>query len=46
MTDAYVFEYYAYILVYVEDLLLIIKYPKEAMAQIQESFVVKPSSIK
>ena len=45
MTDADGFEYYAYIIVYVDDLLLIMKYPKEAMAQIQDIFTVKPSSI-
>ena len=28
MTDTYAFEYYDYILVYVEDILLIMKYPK------------------
>ena len=45
MTDSSGFEYYAYILVYVDDLLLIMKEPKEAMAKIKESFTVKPSSI-
>ena len=45
MTDADGFEYYAYILVYFDDILLIMKYPKDALAQIQESFTVKPSSI-
>ena len=46
MNDADGFEYYAYILVYVYDILLIMKYPKEVMAQIQEKIIVKPSSIK
>ena len=45
MTDADGFEYYAYILVYVYYILLIMKYPKEVMAQIQEKIIVKPSSI-
>ena len=45
MTDANGFEYYAYILIYVDDLLIIMKDPKEAMAHIQESFTVKPSII-
>ena len=45
MTDADGFEYYAYILVYVENILLIMKCPKEAIALIQEHFKVKPSSI-
>ena len=45
MTDSDGFEYYAYILVYVDDLLLIMKDTKEAMAQIQESISVKPYSI-
>ena len=45
MTDSSGFEYYAYILVYVDDLLIIMKDPKEAMAQIQQNFTVKPSSI-
>ena len=44
MTDADGFEYYAYILVYFDYILLIMKYPKEAMAHIQEIFTVKPSS--
>ena len=39
------FEYYAYILGYVDNILLIIKYSKEAMAYIQDKFTVKPSSI-
>ena len=46
MTDADGFEYYAYNLVYVDNILLIMKDPKEAMAQIQESFTIKPPSIK
>jgi hypothetical protein len=45
MTSKDGFEYYAYILVYVDDLLIIHKDPKEFMTQIQESFTVKPSSI-
>ena len=45
MTDKNGFEYYAYILVYVDDLLIIMKEPQEAMTQIQESFTVKPPSI-
>ena len=45
MTDADGFEYYAYILIYFGDILLIMKYPKDALAQIQESYTVKPSSI-
>ena len=45
MTDADGFEYYTYLLVYVKDLLFIMKYPKEAMAQIQEIFTSKPFSI-
>ena len=43
VTDS--FEYYAYILVYVDDLLLIMKDLKEVMTQIKESFTIKPSSI-
>ena len=46
MTYEYGFEYFAYILVYVDDLLIKKKDTKEAMAQIQERFTVKPSSIK
>ena len=45
MTSKEGFEYYAYILVYIDDLLIIHKEPKEFMTQIQESFTVKPSSI-
>ena len=45
MTSKDGFEYYAYILVYVDDLLIIDKNPKEFMSQIQENFTVKPSSI-
>ena len=45
MNDADGFEYYAYILVYFDDLLIIMKHPKEAMSQKQESFTVKNSSI-
>ena len=39
------FKYYSYILVYVDDLLIIDKSPKKYMDQIEESFTVKPSSI-
>ena len=46
ITDADGFEYYAYILVYVYNILLIMKYPKEAITQIWESITFKPSSIK
>ena len=45
MTNADGFEYYAYILVYIDNLSLIMKYPKEAMAHIKEIFTIKPSSI-
>jgi hypothetical protein len=38
-------KYYSYILVYVDDLLIIDKAPKKFMSQIQESFTVKPDSI-
>jgi hypothetical protein len=38
-------KYYSYILVYVDDLLIIDKEPKKFMAQIQDSFTVKPDSI-
>jgi hypothetical protein len=38
-------KYYSYILVYVDDLLIIDKLPKRYMSQIQESFTVKPDSI-
>ena len=44
-TDASGFKYYSYILVYVDDLLIIDKVPKKFMSMIQESFTVKPSSI-
>ena len=46
ITDADGFEYYAYTLLYVYNILLIMKYPKEAMTQIWESFTFKHSSIK
>ena len=46
MTDADGFEYYAYIRVYADDILIIMKDTKEAMAHIQESFIVKPYSNK
>ena len=45
MTDADGFEYYSYILVYVYNILLIMKYTKESMAQIQDTFTVKIYSI-
>ena len=45
MTDTDYFEYYSYILVYVDDLLLIMKCSKETMAQIQERFTGKHSII-
>jgi hypothetical protein len=38
-------EYYAYILVYVDDLLIIDKNPKRFMAQVQSDFTVKKESI-
>ena len=44
-TDSNGFEYYSYILVYVDDLLIIDKEPKRYMEMIQQSFTVKPSSI-
>ena len=46
MTDADGFEYYSYMILYVDYILLIMKDPKEAMPQIQERFTVKPFSIK
>ena len=46
MTDADGFEFYSYILVYVDDISLLMKYPKESIAHIQKSFTVKPSIIK
>lgn len=39
------FKYYSYILVYVDDLLIIDKKPDSFMSQIQNNFKVKPSSI-
>lgn len=39
------FEYYSYILVYVDDLLIIDKEPKAFMEMIKTSFTVKPDSI-
>ena len=45
MMDKNGFEYYTYILVYADALLIIMKDTHEAMAQIKESFTVKPSSI-
>ena len=44
-TDNKGFEYYSYILVYVDDLLIIDKAPKRFMDQVQQKFTVKPSSI-
>ena len=39
------FKYYSYIMVYVDDILIISKNTKRYMAQIQEDFTLKPSSI-
>ena len=39
------FKYYAYILVYVNDILIIEKVPKKFMEMINEKFKVKPDSI-
>ena len=44
-TDTAGNKYYSYILVYVDDLLIIDKIPQRYMKQIQESFTVKPDSI-
>ena len=44
-TDSTGFKYYSYILVYVDDLLIIDKAPNKYMTMVQESFTVKPSSI-
>ena len=44
-TDASGFKYYAYILVYVDDLLIIDKNPKRYMDMIQDNFTVKKDSI-
>ena len=44
-TDATGKKYYSYILVYVDDLLIIDKNPRRYMSQIQETFTVKPGSI-
>ena len=44
-TDASGFQYYSYILVYVDDLLIIDKQPAKFMEMIQQKFTVKPSSI-
>ena len=44
-TDTNGFQYYSYILVYVDDLLIIDKSPSSYMAQIQQNFKVKESSI-
>ena len=46
MTDADGFEYYAYILVYVDYLSLIMKYSKGDMAHIRQRFTVKTYNIK
>ena len=45
MTDETGFKYYAYILVYVDDVLIINKHPKRDMELIKSDFTVKPSSI-
>jgi hypothetical protein len=45
MTDSTGFKYYAYILVYVDDILIINKDPQKDMAMIQSDFTVKKSSI-
>ena len=39
------FKYYAYILVYVDDILIIDKTPMKVMEMINEKFKVKPDSI-
>ena len=39
------FKYYAYILVYVDDILIIDKDPRKYMTMLEEKFPVKPSSI-
>ena len=44
-TDPNGFQYYSYILVYVDDLLIIDKLPQRHMKMIQEDFTVKPDSI-
>ena len=46
MTSSSGFKYYAYILVYVDDILIINKEPSADMALIQKSFKIKPDSIK
>ena len=44
-TDANGFKHYSYILVYVDDLLIIDKQPMRYMKMIQQDFTVKPDSI-
>ena len=44
-TDSTGNKYYSYILVYVDDLLIIDKNPRKFMSQIQDTFTVKPDSI-
>ena len=39
------FKYYSYILVYVDDLLIIDKNPAQYMSMVQSNFTVKPGSI-
>ena len=46
MTSSSGFKYYAYILVYVDDILIINKDPSLDMAMIRKSFKIKPESIK
>ena len=44
-TDNTGFEYYTYILVYVDDIIIMGKTPKKYMDVLEESYTVKPSSI-
>ena len=44
-TSSIGFKYYAYILVYVDDILIIDKNPRKYMDMLEEKFPVKPSSI-
>ena len=44
-TDEIGFEYYTYILVYVDDIIIMGKTPKKYMDVLEESYTVKPSSI-
>ena len=39
------FKYYSYVMVYVDDILIVSKDPSRYMKQIQEDFTLKPSSI-